>query len=69
MKYYVTYKCPLCGTLIKYGKPKEIKQGELVERATKEIHAFGPAYIPHKCSNGNVGIALYAGFTVSNTNF
>ena len=68
MKYYTTYKCPLCGTLIKYGKPKEIKPDELIERAMNDIPANGPVIMPHKCSNGNVGVALYCGLTVANTN-
>lgn len=75
MKYAATYKCQLCDRLIQYGEAKEIPYEELPELCAKVIknqmfagnqylyHA--PMQIPHKCKNGNGGMAYFAGFLKS----
>lgn len=71
-KYYATYKCPLCGTLIYYGEPSEVPYDKLPELLGKVInnqrfqgHPIlhqAPMHIPHKCKDGSAGLAQFAGF-------
>ena len=71
--YYVTYKCPLCGTIIRCGNPADVPQDKLPEilgmvvrnqmmQGNPALHQ-APMYIPHKCKDGNAGLAVFAGFT------
>lgn len=71
-KYYPTYKCPLCGTLLQYGEPKEIPQDKLPELLGQIIrnqqfagnpHLYqAPMHITCKCKDGSAGLAVFAGF-------
>lgn len=71
-RYSAVYKCPLCGTLFRYGEPREIpydKLPELCAMVVKNQMMLGnpylyqaPMHVPHKCSNGNCGMAAFAGF-------
>ncbi len=71
--YYATYKCPLCGTIIRCGNPADVPQDKLPEilgmvvrnqmmQGNPALHQ-APMYIPHKCKDGNAGLAVFAGFT------
>ena len=72
MKYYAVYKCPLCGTMFRYGEPHEVPEQQLPEllaMVIKNQNFFGhptlytaPMHIPHKCLNGDAGLATFAGF-------
>ena len=72
MKYIAVYKCQLCGTLIQYGEPQEMPYEALPEICAQVINNqlfAGNPYlhtahmqIPHKCKNGNCGMAYFAGF-------
>lgn len=71
-KYYATYKCPLCGTIIQYGVPREVPYEKLPELLGKVIRNQqfqgnpylyeAPMHIPHKCADGSAGLAYFAGF-------
>lgn len=71
-KYFVAYKCQLCGALIKYGDSQEVDYNSLPQMLAKVIQNqqfAGNPYlhkammcIPHKCKNGNCGSAVFAGF-------
>ncbi|MPN29518.1 hypothetical protein SDC9_176971 [bioreactor metagenome] len=72
MKYIAVYKCQLCDALVQYGEPQEISYELLPEICAKVIHNqlfAGNPYlykvqmqIPHKCKNGDYGMAYFAGF-------
>lgn len=71
MFYRATYKCPLCGAIIKYGNPTECKESQLPDllaRVVKNQQFIGttfytaPLSIPHKCNDGNAGLAQFIGF-------
>lgn len=74
-KYYVTYKCPLCGTLLCYGEPEEIPYDKLPELLAKVIRNQqfagnpylyqAPMHIPHRCKDGSAGLATFAGFRLA----
>ncbi|MBQ4120892.1 MAG: hypothetical protein IJD35_02645 [Clostridia bacterium] len=71
-RYYATYKCALCGRIIRYGNPTEVTESQLPELLGRVIQNQqfagnpylyqAPMYIPHKCGNGNGGLAQFAGF-------
>lgn len=71
-KYLAVYKCPLCGTLLYTANPQEVpydKLPELCVKIVKNQQFAGNPYlykaemhIPHKCSDGNCGLAVFAGF-------
>ena len=72
MKYFATYRCALCNSLVTYGDPQEVPYGKLPEllgRFEREQVFAGnpylhtaPAKIPHKCKDGSAGMAYFAGF-------
>lgn len=72
MKYSAVYKCQLCRQTIQYGEPQEIPYDELSKLLAKVIQNQlfagnpylhkAPMHIPHKCKDGNVGLAYFAGF-------
>jgi hypothetical protein len=72
LEYIAVYKCQLCGTLLTYGDPKEIPYEVLPEICAKVIQNQqfagnpylyqAPMQIPHKCKDGNCGMAYFAGF-------
>jgi hypothetical protein len=72
VKYAVVYKCQLCGTLIQHGEPQEIPYESLPEICGQvirnQLFAGNPylhkaqMQIPHKCKNGDCGMAYFAGF-------
>lgn len=72
MKYWAVYKCPLCGTLNKQGQSYEINKDDLPKILGKVVQnqQFAgnaylykvPMYAICKCSDGNVGLAQFAGF-------
>ena len=76
MKYIPVYKCQLCNTLIQYGNPQEIPYESLPELCNRvvsnQLFAGNPylhtalMQIPHKCENGNCGMAYFAGFMRAN---
>ena len=78
MKYYAAYKCPLCGTMLRYGEAHEVPEQQLPELLGKVIQNqqfFGhptlytaPMHIPHKCPNGDAGLATFVGFKKCKTN-
>lgn len=71
-KYYVTYKCTLCGQLMVYGGAKEVPYDSLPElcyRVVQNQMFMGnqdlyqaPMQMPHKCKDGGCGMAYFAGF-------
>ena len=72
MKYSAIYKCCLCGQWIRYEEPHEVPYDKLPEllgcvienqkfTENPALHE-APMYIPHKCRDGNVGLAYFAGF-------
>lgn len=73
MAYYnVVYKCQLCGGLLLYGKAQDVPYEQLPELCRKVVfnQMFmsnpdlyrAPMQIPHRCSDGNCGMAYFAGF-------
>ena len=70
-RYNVTYKCQLCGTIIRYGDAFEMEYNQLPEFCGKVIqnqlfagnpHLHqAPMQIPHKCQDGNCGMAYFSG--------
>lgn len=73
MKFFATYKCPLCNKLFSISeKPFEMEreQGpELVGKIIANQVMLGnpylyqaPMHIPHNCPDGCIGIAQLAGF-------
>ncbi len=72
MRYYATYKCPLCGTILKYGNAVELPEQMLPEVLAKFVqnqqligtaHYLAPMFIPHRCKDGNAGLAHFIGLT------
>lgn len=71
-KYFAAYKCQLCGHTIMYGDPTELQPEALPEFLAKVMQRMQmqsnpfiikpPLYLPHKCKNGCVGVAQFAGF-------
>lgn len=63
-KYFTVFKCSLCGATIKYGSSYEMREQDImaIMRRLNEASAqsFRPN-IPHKCKDGNIGVAYYAG--------
>lgn len=74
-KYAAVYKCPLCGTVFRIGKSVEVpydKLPELCAMVVKNQQFLGnpylyqaPMHVPHKCSNGDCGLAPFIGFKQS----
>lgn len=73
MAYYnVVYKCQLCGGLLLYGKAQGVPYEQLPELCRRVVfnQMFmsnpdlyqAPMQIPHRCSDGNCGMAYFAGF-------
>ena len=76
-KYYATYKCQMCGAVIKYGEPTEIPVYALPQLIAKviqqnQIFAGNPylhqaqMYLPHICKDGSGGLAVFVGFRLEN---
>ena len=72
MRYMATYKCPLCGTILKYGNAVELPEPMLPEVLAKVVRNqqmigsaayIAPMYIPHRCKDGNAGLAQFVGLT------
>lgn len=72
-KYYAVYKCAICNCLMRTtDNPIEIPKEELPTLLAKVIRnqSFignpylyeAPMHIPHNCSNGDFGLAQFAGF-------
>lgn len=71
-RYKAVYKCPLCGALISTDKSQEVNYNDLPKLLGKLINNQqfagnpyfyeAPMYITCKCSNGNAGLAVFAGF-------
>lgn len=71
-KYHAVYKCALCETLLLYGDSHEVPYDALlvlIGKVIKNQQFAGnpylyeaPLQIPHKCKDGNCGIAYFAGF-------
>lgn len=71
-RYKAVYKCPLCGALISDGKTQEVNYNDLPRLLGKVIQNQQFAgnlylyealmYLPCKCSNGDAGLAAFAGF-------
>lgn len=74
-RYKAVYKCPLCNELFSIGNSVEIPYNSLPELCAKVIrnqHFAGnpylyqaPMHVPHQCSDGNCGLAIFAGFKQS----
>lgn len=78
-KYYATYKCPLCGKQIRLKSDTISSQEqmlpvlELLSKLDVEFRKGNTLkiasvsefqlHIPHRCEDGNVGFAMFAGFT------
>lgn len=71
MKYVAAYKCPLCNTVIKLTSAIEFEEDKLpalLASVVKNQQMIGtslhiaPMYIPHRCKEGNAGLAQFGGF-------
>ena len=72
MKYIAAYKCQICGTLVQYGEPQEIPYESLPEICGQVVRNQqfagnpylykAPMQLVHKCTNGDCGMANFAGF-------
>ena len=70
--YFAIYRCPMCGTEFRItNSPTKMREDdipELLARVVKNQQLIGsqfyeaPIYLPHKCGNGNGGIAQLIGF-------
>ena len=65
------YRCRLCGALISSGKPAEVPDDMLLEMLGRFIRNQAvpwvaqnksPMYTAHRCEDGNMGLASFAGF-------
>ena len=76
-KYFATYKCQMCGAVIKYGESADLepqKIHQLVDRVVKMNQYFAEnqspqqaqMYLPHRCKDGSGGLALFVGFKREN---
>lgn len=73
-KYRAAYKCPICGTMVCIGNPVEIPYNELPKLLGEVVRNQqfagnsclyqAPIHTVHKCSDGNAGLAQFAGFMV-----
>lgn len=70
MKYRLTYVCPLCGCNCVY-ESQETDQETCLQWLAKRMRLNDlnadrfndyPMYVPHKCTDGSVGIARLSGF-------
>ena len=71
-KYYAIYKCPMCSKEFRItDKPTELKEDDipqLLARIVSNQQFLGsalyqaPIYAPHKCGNGDGGLAQLIGF-------
>ena len=70
-KYIAVFNCPLCGERLAPGSPAEIppdKLPSLLGRVVANQQFLGtslnntPMHLPHKCKDGNAGLAYFAGF-------
>ena len=72
-KYNVIYKCPLCSTeFTVQEKPVEMDENMIPDMLAKVVknqqmigHPYlyvAPMHLPHKCGNGNGGLAQLIGF-------
>ena len=71
-KYKAAYKCPLCGSLIKNSEAVEVpcdRIPEILADIVKNQQFLSspylyqaPMHLSHKCINGNIGLATFAGF-------
>ena len=63
-KYFVAFKCSLCGAIIKYGGSFEMSE-QGVMAITKRLNEVSAQSVrpnmSHKCKDGNIGVAYYAG--------
>lgn len=71
-KYYAVYQCPMCSTKLritdKNFEMDDEKMPELLAKVVRNQQFLGtnlyeaPIYIPHKCQNGDRGLARFIGF-------
>lgn len=71
-KYFIVYKCALCGELVRYGESQELSYDKLPDLCNKVIRnqmfINNPALYQasmnciHNCKNGSCGMAYFAGF-------
>lgn len=71
MKYFPLYKCAMCGALLRYGNATEIPYedlpkvlGDVIKNQCFMGNPYlyqAPMHIPHRCPNGNGGLAYFAG--------
>lgn len=71
-KYRTIYKCPMCLQRITAGNPVELEESmipELLGKVIRNQQMMGnpylyqaPMYLPHKCENGDGGLAQFCGF-------
>lgn len=71
-KYYAIYKCPMCSReIIISDNATEMNENdipELLARVVKNQQFIGsqlyqaPMHLPHKCGNGDGGLASFIGF-------
>lgn len=79
-KYYATYKCPLCGKQIRLKtyllstQEQMVSALDLLSKVDVEFRKGNTLkiasvtsfqlHIPHRCEDGNLGFAVFAGFTL-----
>ena len=71
-KYRVIYKCPMCLKRFTVGNSVDLEENmvpELLGKIVRNQQMMGnpylykaPMYVPHKCENGDGGLAQLAGF-------
>lgn len=71
-RYKGYYKCVMCDTMLVLNEVIEMDQEQAVDLVGKTIRnqvfvgnpylKQAPMFIPHKCRNGNAGLAVFAGF-------
>lgn len=77
VKYFATYKCPLCGKLLTPSSSVEIPYEQLPALLGKAVQnqMFAgnpylhqvPMHVVCKCNDGNAGLAPFVGFVADNS--
>ena len=71
-KYRAIYRCPMCLKKFTVGNPVELEENQVPELLCKIVRNQqmmgnpylyqAPMHIPHRCENGDGGLAQLAGF-------
>ena len=70
-RYMALYRCRLCGAVISNGRQEDVPDDMVLEMLGQFIRnqlvpwaaqQKSPMYTAHRCDDGNIGLASFAGF-------